>query len=101
MTAAWAGICTIWRRRSVCEHHPRAAEWVDNWIQGYERVAHITDEEMALVPTLLIQRRIQMTAWMGTHADTEMALSLGPRWADHSVRLCRRYLETNQLPVGV
>jgi hypothetical protein len=29
------------------------SEWVDNWIQGYERVAHITDEEMALVPTLL------------------------------------------------
>lgn len=86
---------------SFVEHHPRAAEWVDNWIQGYERVAHISDQEMALVPTLLIQRRIQMTAWMGTHADTEMALSLGPRWADHSVRLCRRYLETNLLPVGV
>ncbi|MDF7651407.1 phosphotransferase [Erwiniaceae bacterium L1_54_3] len=86
---------------SFVEHHPRAAEWVDNWIQGYEQVAHISDEEMALVPTLLIQRRIQMTAWMGTHADTEMALSLGPRWADHSVRLCRRYLETNLLPVGV
>lgn len=86
---------------SFVEHHPRAAEWVDNWILGYEKVAHISDEEMALVPTLLIQRRIQMTAWMGSHAETDMALSLGPRWADHSVRLCRRFLETNQLPVGV
>lgn len=85
---------------SFVEHHPRAAEWVDNWILGYERVAHISDAEMALVPTLLIQRRIQVTAWMGTHADTEMALSLGPHWASHSVRLCRRYLESSQLPVG-
>jgi len=85
---------------SFVEHHPRAAQWVDNWIQGYERVAHISDTDMAKVPTLLMQRRIQMTAWMGTHADTEMAQSLGPHWADHSVRLCRRYLETQLLPVG-
>lgn len=85
---------------SFVEHHPRAAEWVDNWIKGYEQVSHISDVEMAMVPTLLIQRRIQLLAWVGSHADTEMAKSLGPHWADHSVRLCRRYLETRELPVG-
>ncbi|WP_345830907.1 phosphotransferase [Erwinia sp. HDF1-3R] len=85
---------------SFVEHHPRAAQWVDHWITGYERAGHISDEEMALVPTLLIQRRIQLLAWVGSHAETEMALSLGPQWADHSVRLCRRYLETDALPVG-
>ncbi|MFC0140240.1 phosphotransferase enzyme family protein [Erwinia mallotivora] len=85
---------------SFVEHHPRAADWVDNWIKGYEQVAHISDAEMALVPTLLIQRRIQLLAWVGSHAQTEMALSLGPQWADHSVRLCRRYLESAELPVG-
>lgn len=85
---------------SFVEHHPRAAEWVDHWIRGYEQVAHISDAEMALVPTLLIQRRIQLLAWVGSHAETEMAISLGPQWADHSVRLCRRYLESSALPVG-
>lgn len=85
---------------SFVEHHPRAAEWVDHWIKGYEQVAHISDSEMAMVPTLLIQRRIQLLAWAGSHAETEMAQSLGPQWADHSVRLCRRYLETSELPVG-
>ncbi|WP_437613014.1 phosphotransferase enzyme family protein [Erwinia sp. V71] len=85
---------------SFVEHHPRAAEWVDHWLQGYEQVAHLSDADMALVPTLLMQRRIQLLAWAGSHAETEMAQSLGPHWADHSVRLCRRYLETSQLPVG-
>ncbi|MDN4627955.1 phosphotransferase enzyme family protein [Erwinia sp. DT-104] len=85
---------------SFVEHHPRAAQWVDNWIKGYEQVAHISDAELALVPTLLIQRRIQLLAWVGSHAQTAMALSLGPLWADHSVRLCHRYLETSELPVG-
>ncbi len=85
---------------SFVEHHPRAADWVENWIYGYEQVAHISDEEMAIIPTLLIQRRIQLTAWVGSHAETDMARSLGASWADHSVRLCRRYLETETLPIG-
>ncbi len=85
---------------SFVEHHPRAAEWIDNWLQGYEQVAHISDDEMAMVPTLLIQRRIQLMAWVGTHRDTGMARSLGNDWAGHSVRLCQRYLESESLPVG-
>lgn len=85
---------------SFVEHHPRAAEWIDHWIRGYEQVAHISDKEMEMVPTLLIQRRIQLLAWVGSHAETEMAQSLGPHWADHSVRLCRRYLHSSDLPVG-
>ncbi|CCG86366.1 phosphotransferase enzyme family protein [Erwinia piriflorinigrans] len=86
---------------SFVEHHPRAAEWIEHWVRGYEQVGHISDAEMARVPSLLIQRRIQLLAWAGSHAETEMAQSLGPQWAAHSVRLCRRYLETQQLPVGV
>jgi len=85
---------------SFVEHHPRAAQWVENWIKGYEQVAHISDKELEMVPTLLIQRRIQLLAWVGSHRQTEMALSLGPQWADHSVRLCHRYLETSELPIG-
>lgn len=86
---------------SFVEHHPRAPEWIDHWIRGYEQVAHISDAEMAMLPALLVQRRIQLTAWVGSHAETEMARSLGAEWANHSVRLCRRYLEGEQLPVGV
>lgn len=86
---------------SFVEHHPRAPEWIDHWIRGYEQVAHISDTEMAMLPALLVQRRIQLTAWVGSHAETEMARSLGPEWASHSVRLCRRYLEGERLPVGV
>ena len=86
---------------SFVEHHPRAPEWIDHWIRGYEQVAHISDAEMAMLPALLIQRRIQLTAWVGSHAETEMARSLGPAWASHSVRLCRDYLAGKPLPVGV
>lgn len=85
---------------SFVEHHPNAQAWVENWLQGYEQTAHISDADMAVIPALLIQRRVQLTAWAASHRETEMAHSLGADWACHTVRLCRRYLEQAQLPVG-
>jgi Ser/Thr protein kinase RdoA (MazF antagonist) len=85
---------------SFNEHCAAAPEWVDNWIEGYEREAHISNEEYALIPSFVMQRRIQMLAWVGSHAQTEMALSLGNDWANQTVRLCKKYLDHKQLPVG-
>ncbi|WP_315709138.1 phosphotransferase enzyme family protein [Brenneria uluponensis] len=85
---------------SFVEHHPRADAWVAGWLRGYQRICPLTDADMAVIPALLIQRRIQLMAWAGSHAQTEQAKSLGDNWSDHSVRLCRRYLEKVSLPVG-
>ncbi|MDU4005653.1 phosphotransferase [Pluralibacter gergoviae] len=86
---------------SFAEHHPNAPQWVENWLAGYEQVAHIGDEELAIVPAMLAQRRIQLTAWVASHRETEMAQSLGDGWTGHTVRLCRRYLDGAALPLGV
>lgn len=85
---------------SFNEHYAAAPDWVDNWIKGYERVGHISNAEYDLIPTLIMQRRIQMLAWNGSHANTEMAQSLGNQWSNESVRLCKKYLN-NRLPVGI
>ncbi|MFM2475717.1 phosphotransferase enzyme family protein [Celerinatantimonas sp. MCCC 1A17872] len=85
---------------SFNEHLANAPLWVDQWLNGYETQAHCSDSDLAILPAMIIQRRIQMLAWTGTHAQTEMTLSLGDQWANESVRLCRRYLETDGLPIG-
>lgn len=84
---------------SFNEHHAAAPQWLEHWLKGYERIAHISDEEYALIPSLIMQRRIQMLAWNGSHAQTEMAQSLGDQWSNESVRLCKQYLN-NQIPIG-
>jgi len=84
---------------SFAEHCPQAETWVENWLRGYERAGHLDDCDLAMVPSMLMQRRIQMTAWVATHADTETAQSLGPHWVEHTVRLCGRYLEGG-MPLG-
>ncbi len=85
---------------SFFEHHPRAAEWIDNWLTGYEKSAHVSDEDLAMIPDLLMQRRLQLSAWMGSHASTEMARGLEQQWSADTLRLCHRYLETDRWPVG-
>ncbi|MBF7682886.1 phosphotransferase [Acinetobacter sp. B5B] len=85
---------------SFNEHHQPAEQWVEQWINGYERNAHISNEEYALIPAFIMQRRIQMLAWIGSHATTEMAKSLGTDWTQHTLRLCKKYLN-HQLPVGI
>ncbi len=85
---------------SFFEHHPRAAEWIDNWLTGYEKNAHVGDDDLAILPDLLMQRRLQLSAWMGSHANTDMARGLEQQWSADTVRLCHRYLETDRWPVG-
>ncbi|MGC6387867.1 phosphotransferase enzyme family protein [Ewingella sp. S1.OA.A_B6] len=77
---------------SFVEHHPRAAEWVEHWLRGYQTICPLSDADLAVIPTMIVQRRIQLLAWRGSHATTEMAQSLGDNWEAESLRLCRDYL---------
>ncbi|MFT8737160.1 MAG: phosphotransferase [Zymomonas mobilis] len=81
------------------EHHPAAPLWVENWLKGYEKIRPLSQDEMEILPALFAQRRIQMTAWVGSHGDTDMARSLGSDWLAHTVRLCQRYLD-GEVPLG-
>jgi len=87
---------------SFVEHHPRAQEWVEHWLAGYQRICPLSEEDLAVIPTMIIQRRIQLLAWVGSHATTDMAVSLGGEWVADSVKLCQAYLETEEcaLPVS-
>lgn len=86
---------------SFVEHHPRAMEWVEHWLAGYQRICPLSEEDLAVIPTMIVQRRIQLLAWVGSHATTEMAISLGDRWVDESLKLCQDYLATEECELAV
>ncbi|WP_219094258.1 phosphotransferase enzyme family protein [Pseudomonas sp. UMAB-40] len=77
---------------SFYEHHERLNDWIEHWLAGYATVRLLSAHDIAMIPTFIIQRRIQVLAWTGTHADTLQARSLSADWAQQSVDLCRRYL---------
>lgn len=85
---------------SFYEHHERLNDWVEHWLAGYAAVTRLSAHDIAMIPTFIIQRRIQLLAWTGSHAETLQARSLGVNWAQQSVELCRRYLNNELVQVA-
>lgn len=83
---------------SFFEHHPDLPQWIDNWLEGYGSVASLDAGDIAMLPTLIMQRRLQLLAWTGTHRGTPQVECLGPQWVEQTVGLCQRYLQ--ERPVG-
>lgn len=78
---------------SFYEHHRDVPIWIERWLRGYARNAEVTQADLDIVPALMVQRRLQLMAWTGTHSETELARSLGPTWVEKTLRLCRAYLD--------
>ena len=62
------------------------------WVAGYRTVAPMSAEEEAEIPTFLMLRRLAIVAWIGSHAQTDLARELGPSYSEGTVRLARKYL---------
>lgn len=77
---------------SFYEHYPNRQQWINNWLKGYQRIRPLTPADLEILPVMIMQRRIQLLAWVGSHHDTEMAKSLGQDWLQHTLSLCRSYL---------
>ncbi|MEQ8230399.1 MAG: phosphotransferase [Gammaproteobacteria bacterium] len=65
---------------------------IEAWVDGYRTEGTLDEEEVAEIPTFLMLRRLLIVAWIGSHADTDLARELGADFTAGSVRLARRYI---------
>jgi len=77
---------------SFIEDRPDVPDLIDAWLEGYRRVAPLSAEDEAEIPTFLMLRRMQILAWMGSHAETDLARSLGDEYTDVTCDLAETYL---------
>ena len=77
---------------SFFEHEPEVAELIAAWVRGYRRVGTLSAEEEAEIATFVMLRRILLVAWIGSHAETELARSMGVSYTQGTVPLCEAYL---------
>ncbi len=63
------------------------------WVGGYETVAPLAEEERAEIPTFLMLRRLLILAWIGSHAETDLARELGVPYTRASLPLARAYVD--------
>jgi Ser/Thr protein kinase RdoA (MazF antagonist) len=77
---------------SFIEHEPIVPALLAAWLQGYGRVAPFPEEQASLLPMLIMLRRMQLTAWIASHAETPTARALGPAYTQGTVELAKAYL---------
>ncbi|PJI41496.1 MAG: aminoglycoside phosphotransferase [Rhizobium sp.] len=81
---------------SFMEHEPFIPDLMAAWLEGYRRVAPLDAEHEAALPMFIMLRRMQLTAWIASHAETPTAQSMGTAYTDGTVALAERYLAENR-----
>jgi Ser/Thr protein kinase RdoA (MazF antagonist) len=77
---------------SFLEDDPRVPELTDAWVAGYREVGRLSAREEAELPTFVLLRRLLLVAWIGSHADTDLARQMGAGFTRGSVDLAEAYL---------
>lgn len=78
---------------SFIETDARVPGLVAAWCAGYQRAGAIRPEDRAMIPTLIMLRRVLLTAWLGSRADSDTAQALGgPAFTAGTVDLADRFL---------
>jgi len=71
---------------------PQAPAWLQAWAAGYQRHLVLDNDDRAILPTLIMARRMMELAWMGSHAHTETARQEGNAYVDGTCEIANRYL---------
>lgn len=77
---------------SFIEHDPKVPELTDAWATGYRSVAALSAGGQAELPTFVMLRRLLLVAWIGSHADTDLAQRMGERYTATSCDLAEAFL---------
>ncbi len=66
-----------------------------DWCEGYRRILPNDAVEEAELRTFLMLRRMLILAWMGSHAETDLAKELGVPYIDDTMPLAEAYLSSH------
>ncbi len=77
---------------SFIEHEPYVPELRESWLQGYARIAAVPPDAEARLDLFVMLRRILLTAWIASHAETPTAQSMGVPYTEGTVALAEAFL---------
>ncbi len=77
---------------SFHETDARLPALLEAWKEGYRKVSALDQEDEQEIPTFIMLRRLLLVAWVGSHAETDLAASLGAQYTWDTCGLCENYL---------
>lgn len=82
---------------SFIEARPDLPDLIAAWLEGYRAAstAHPLEEaDMAVIPSLIMMRRLQLTAWLATRHDSDPVPALLSTWKQDTLAFAARYLQS-------
>ena len=77
---------------SFYEHEPQVPGLIESWKKGYRRALALPKTDETEIATFIMLRRLLLVAWIGSHAETDLAKSMGLPYTEGTVGLCENYL---------
>lgn len=77
---------------SFLETEPYLRDLMAAWVSGYRKVAPLSKEDEAALPMFVMLRRLQLTAWVASHAETPTAQAMGEPYTQGTVALAEAFL---------
>jgi Ser/Thr protein kinase RdoA (MazF antagonist) len=78
---------------SFIETDPRLPDLIGHWCDGYTGIAPLSAGDRAMIPSLIFLRRVLLTAWLSTRADSDTGQALGgPAYTRGTLDLAEAYL---------
>lgn len=78
---------------SFIEDSPTIPQLKRAWLKGYREVRQLSEEDEAEIDTFIMLRRMALTAWIGSHAETPFAQSLAHDFVPRGAALAKNYIK--------
>lgn len=81
---------------SFIEARPDVPDLIASWLAGYRAASTaypLEEADMAVIPSLIMMRRLQLTGWLATRHDSDPVPDLLCAWRQDTLSLAVRYLE--------
>ena len=81
---------------SFIEGRPDVPDLIASWLAGYRAASTaypLEKADMAVIPSLIMMRRLQLTGWLATRHDSDPVPDLLCAWRQDTLSLAVRYLE--------
>lgn len=82
---------------SFIETDPAIPELLHRWLAGYRAVAPLDAADEAMIPAMVMLRRILLTAWIASHPEADAARALGAGFTEGTLALAERFLGSDCL----
>lgn len=83
---------------SFMEDDPRVGDWMAAWIDGYAKHRPLSGVDRAILPTLIMLRRMLLVGWVGFHYEhASEARELGDAYTAGACRIAEDYLSCRYL----